>query len=76
MNNVADASPPSLDCWGPVINLNRDPRWGRNGEGGTEDAYAMGELAEAWTKVRAATIPPDFTLLEDPDGVPQPPLER
>merc|ERR1719469_1354274 len=39
----------SLDCWGPVINLNRDPRWGRNGEGGLEDAYAMGELAKAWT---------------------------
>jgi len=37
----------SLDCWGPVINLNRDPRWGRNGEGGTEDAYAMGQLAKA-----------------------------
>lgn len=41
---------PSIDCWGPVINLNRDPRWGRNGEGGTEDAYAMGELAKAWTQ--------------------------
>eukprot|EP00041_Stephanoeca_diplocostata_P008138 m.117691 g.117691 ORF g.117691 m.117691 type:complete len:917 (+) comp17191_c0_seq1:436-3186(+) len=40
----------SLDCWGPVINLNRDPRWGRNGEGGLEDAYAMGELATAWTQ--------------------------
>jgi beta-glucosidase-like glycosyl hydrolase len=40
---------PSLDCWGPVINLNRDPRWGRNGEGGLEDAYAMGELATSWT---------------------------
>jgi len=39
----------SLDCWGPVINMNRDPRWGRNGEGGTEDAYAMGELAHSWT---------------------------
>eukprot|EP01046_Picozoa_sp_COSAG06_P038221 COSAG06_NODE_4392_length_4305_cov_1.890157_5_plen_106_part_00 len=26
-----------LDCWGPVVNLNRDPRWGRNGEGGAED---------------------------------------
>ena len=42
-------NPNSLDCWGPVINLNRDPRWGRNGEGGLEDAYAMGELARAWT---------------------------
>ena len=24
--------------------------WGRNGEGGTEDGYAMGELAKAWTE--------------------------
>ena len=24
--------------------------WGRNGEGGLEDAYAMGELAQAWTQ--------------------------
>ena len=22
-----------LDCWSPNINLNRDPRWGRNQEG-------------------------------------------
>ena len=47
---ILNATSISLDCWGPVINLNRDPRWGRNGEGGTEDAYAMGELAAAWTK--------------------------
>ena len=38
-----------LDCWGPVINQNRDPRWGRNGEGGAEDPYLLGELAKAWT---------------------------
>jgi beta-glucosidase-like glycosyl hydrolase len=39
-----------LDCWGPVVNLNRDPRWGRNGEGGAEDPYLMGEYAAAYTK--------------------------
>ena len=39
-----------LDCWGPVLNMNRDPRWGRNGEGGTEDPYLMGELGVAWTR--------------------------
>jgi beta-glucosidase-like glycosyl hydrolase len=44
------STPTGLDCWGPVINLARDPRWGRNGEGGTEDAYAMGELAKSWTR--------------------------
>jgi hypothetical protein len=40
----------SIDCWGPVVNLNRDPRWGRNGEGGSEDAYLMGELAKEWAQ--------------------------
>jgi beta-glucosidase-like glycosyl hydrolase len=38
-----------LDCWGPVVNLNRDPRWGRNGEGGAEDPFLMGEVAAGWT---------------------------
>lgn len=38
-----------LDCWGPVLNMNRDPRWGRNGEGGTEDPYLMGVLGKSWT---------------------------
>ncbi|EOD18267.1 hypothetical protein EMIHUDRAFT_447998 [Emiliania huxleyi CCMP1516] len=39
-----------LDCWGPVLNMNRDPRWGRNGEGGAEDPYLMGQLGTAWTR--------------------------
>ena len=38
-----------LDCWGPVLNVNRDPRWGRNGEGGSEDPYLMGSLGKAWS---------------------------
>jgi hypothetical protein len=38
-----------LDCWGPVINLNRDPRWGRNGEAGAEDPHLMGLYATAFT---------------------------
>ena len=46
---LAGGSAIGLDCWGPVLNLARDPRWGRNGEGGTEDAYTMAELAKAWT---------------------------
>ena len=25
--------------WGPTINLNRDPRWGRNGETASEDPF-------------------------------------
>lgn len=38
-----------LECWGPVLNMNRDPRWGRNGEGGPEDPYLMSQLGLAWT---------------------------
>ena len=38
-----------LECWGPVLNMNRDPRWGRNAEGGTECPFLMGELGVAWT---------------------------
>lgn len=37
------------DCWGPVLNLARDPRWGRNGEAGSEDPYLMGQYAIAAT---------------------------
>jgi xylan 1,4-beta-xylosidase len=51
-----------LDCWGPVINLNRDPRWGRNGEGGAEDPYLMGQLGLAWTRGMQVGV-------EDPDHV-------
>jgi hypothetical protein len=39
---LGDGTSHALDCWGPVIDMNRDPRWGRNGEGGCEDAFAMG----------------------------------
>lgn len=39
-----------LDIWGPVINLNRDPRWGRNAQAGAECPYLMGQVAIAWTR--------------------------
>ena len=46
--NIGSAT--GLDCWGPVMNVARDPRWGRNGESGSEDPYALGEFASAWTQ--------------------------
>jgi beta-glucosidase len=38
----------SLNVWAPVVNLLRDPRWGRNEEGYSEDPYATAELATAY----------------------------
>jgi beta-glucosidase len=40
----------SLNVWAPVVNLLRDPRWGRNEEGYSEDAYATAELATAYCR--------------------------
>ena len=52
-----------LDCWGPVLNVNRDPRWGRNGEGGTEDPTLMGRLGLAWTRGLQNGQDPNHTLV-------------
>ena len=35
---------------GAFQKVNRDPRWGRNGEGGAEDPYLMGVVAASFTK--------------------------
>ncbi|MEY9841152.1 glycoside hydrolase family 3 C-terminal domain-containing protein [Streptacidiphilus sp. EB103A] len=40
----------SLNAWGPVVNPLRDPRWGRNEEGYSEDPYATAQLAEAYCR--------------------------
>ncbi|MFD0855228.1 glycoside hydrolase family 3 protein, partial [Actinomadura adrarensis] len=39
-----------LQLWAPVVNLLRDPRWGRNEEGYSEDALLTGTLATAYGK--------------------------
>ncbi|KAJ1454892.1 family 3 glycoside hydrolase, partial [Pelagophyceae sp. CCMP2097] len=38
-----------LDCWSPNININRDPRWGRNLETPGEDPYLNGEYGRVHT---------------------------
>ncbi|MET7421232.1 glycoside hydrolase family 3 C-terminal domain-containing protein [Dactylosporangium sp. NPDC005555] len=38
----------SLNVWAPVVNPLRDPRWGRNEEGYSEDPFATAELAVAF----------------------------
>ncbi|MFD8493740.1 glycoside hydrolase family 3 C-terminal domain-containing protein [Amycolatopsis sp. NPDC059657] len=38
----------SLNLWAPVVNLLRDPRWGRNEEGYSEDPYLTSRVATAY----------------------------
>ncbi|MGI5238378.1 beta-glucosidase family protein [Dactylosporangium sp. CA-139066] len=38
----------SRNVWAPVVNPLRDPRWGRNEEGYSEDPYATAQLAIAY----------------------------
>ncbi|GHH84727.1 glycoside hydrolase family 3 protein [Streptomyces capitiformicae] len=37
-----------LNVWGPVVNPLRDPRWGRNEEGYSEDPYLTAEMGAAY----------------------------
>lgn len=40
----------SLDTWSPTINVNRDPRWGRNVESPGEDPLVCGRYGTAYTQ--------------------------
>ncbi|XP_065919369.1 uncharacterized protein [Dysidea avara] len=39
-----------LSCWSPVINIVRDPRWGRNQETYGEDPYMSGVMAAEYVR--------------------------
>jgi len=39
-----------ISCWSPVINIMRDPRWGRNQETYGEDPYMSGILSKAFVR--------------------------
>lgn len=39
-----------LDCWSPTINIQRDPRWGRNQEVFSEDVLLTSDFGIAYTK--------------------------
>jgi beta-glucosidase len=60
-----------LTLWSPVINLARDPRWGRTQEGYGEDPYLVSRMAVAYVKgiqgdhpfyLRAVATPKHFAL--------------
>src|ERR1041384_2972227 len=46
--NVINPRVWGLQLWAPVVNLLRDPRWGRNEEGYSEDARLTGAIATAY----------------------------
>lgn len=42
--------PGSIVTWGPTINPQRDPRWGRNFETPSEDPFLSGLYAATWAR--------------------------
>ncbi|WP_432947102.1 glycoside hydrolase family 3 C-terminal domain-containing protein [Kribbella sp. CA-253562] len=52
-----DPAAVGLNVWAPVVNPLRDPRWGRNEEGYSEDPWLTGRLAIAYGRGLAGTAP-------------------
>ncbi|MFF4339109.1 glycoside hydrolase family 3 C-terminal domain-containing protein [Kitasatospora sp. NPDC001540] len=52
-----DRGPISLQAWAPVLNLLRDPRWGRNEEGYSEDPVHTARIGEAFCRGLAGDHP-------------------
>ncbi|WP_233549622.1 glycoside hydrolase family 3 protein [Cellulomonas rhizosphaerae] len=48
--NSEDPALWGLNLWAPVVNLLRDPRWGRNEEGYSEDTTLTGAISTAYGK--------------------------
>ncbi|WP_017622977.1 glycoside hydrolase family 3 protein [Nocardiopsis chromatogenes] len=47
--NAQDPAAHGLNVWAPVVDPLRDPRWGRNEEGYSEEPLLVGEMATAYT---------------------------
>ena len=45
-----DPATQGLNVWAPVVDMLRDPRWGRNEEGYSEDPYLTGVASTAYTR--------------------------
>ncbi|MFC1429254.1 glycoside hydrolase family 3 C-terminal domain-containing protein [Streptacidiphilus sp. N1-3] len=54
---AAGAGRHSLQAWAPVVNLLRDPRWGRNEEGYAEDPLLTARLGAAYCRGMAGDHP-------------------
>ncbi|MFJ7244689.1 glycoside hydrolase family 3 C-terminal domain-containing protein [Kitasatospora sp. NPDC098652] len=71
-----ERGPNSLQAWAPVLNLLRDPRWGRNEEGYSEDPVHTARVGEAYcrglsgdhpTYLRAAPVLKHFLAYNNED---------
>ncbi|MFJ9282698.1 glycoside hydrolase family 3 C-terminal domain-containing protein [Kitasatospora aureofaciens] len=71
-----ERGPNSLQAWAPVLNLLRDPRWGRNEEGYSEDPVHTARVGEAFcrglsgdhpTYLRAAPVLKHFLAYNNED---------
>ncbi|MET9225718.1 glycoside hydrolase family 3 C-terminal domain-containing protein [Lentzea sp. NPDC003310] len=54
---ASGTGPHSLQAWAPVLNLLRDPRWGRNEEGYSEDPVLTARLGTAFCRGLAGEHP-------------------
>ncbi|XP_067675105.1 uncharacterized protein [Haliotis asinina] len=68
-----------LSCFSPVINIMRDPRWGRNQETYGEDPHLSGELAVSFVNglqgtdrryIRASAGCKHFAAYDGPENIP------
>ncbi len=55
-----------LDFWSPVINIGRDPRWGRTQEGYGEDPVLVSEISKSFIKGLQGNHPNYFKVLSAP----------
>ena len=55
-----------LDFWSPVINIGRDPRWGRTQEGYGEDPFLVSEISKSFVIGMQGDHPRYFKVLSAP----------
>ncbi len=53
----------SLCVWGPTVDVERDPRWGRTEEAYGEDPYLIGEMSAAYTRGMAGDDPEHMRIM-------------
>ena len=55
-----------LDFWSPVINIGRDPRWGRTQEGYGEDPVLVSQISKSFIQGLQGNHPKYFKVLSAP----------